>query len=76
MKSLGFKVVTVPASLGANALMYTVRLIAIDVAYQDISLGLLAADAAAETLGVSKLCKCCKAMGRVFSLYFFLIILI
>ena len=54
MKSLSFKVVTVPASLGANALMYTVRLIAIDVAYQGISLGLLAADAAAETLGVSK----------------------
>ena len=54
VKSLGFKVVTVPASLGANALMYTVRLIAIDVAYQGISLGLVAADAAAETLGVSK----------------------
>ena len=54
MKSLGFKVVTVPASLGANALMYTVRLIVIDVAYQGISLGLLAVDAAAETLGVSK----------------------
>ena len=54
MKSLGFKVVAVPASLGANALMYTVRLIAIDVAYQGISLGLVTADAAAETLGVSK----------------------
>ena len=50
VKSLGFKVVTVPASLGANALMYTFRLIAIDVAYQGISLGLVAA----ETLGVSK----------------------
>ena len=50
VKSLSFKVVTVPASLGANALMYTVRLIAIDVAYEGISLGLLAA----ETLGVSK----------------------
>ena len=54
VKSLGFKVVRVTASLGANALMYTVRLIAIDVAYRGISLGLLAADAAAETLGVSK----------------------
>ena len=54
VKSLGFKVVTVPASLGANALMYTVRLIAIDVTYQGISLGLVAANAAAETLGVSK----------------------
>ena len=54
VKSLSFKVVTVPTSLGANALMYTVRLIAIDVAYQGISLGLVAADAAAETLGVSK----------------------
>ena len=54
MKSLSFKVVTVPASLGANALMYTVRLTAIDVAYQGISLGLVAADAAAETLGISK----------------------
>ena len=50
VKSLSFKVVTIPASLGANALMYTVRLIAIDVAYQGISLGLVAA----ETLGVSK----------------------
>ena len=54
MKSLGFKVVTVPASLGANALMYSVRLIAIDVAYQGTSQGLVAANAAAETLGVSK----------------------
>ena len=50
MKSLGFKVVTVPASLGANALMSTVRLIAIDVAYQGISPGLVASNAAAETL--------------------------
>ena len=50
MKSLGFKVVTVPASLGANALMFTVRLIAIDVAYQVISPGLVAANAAGETL--------------------------
>ena len=49
-----FKVVTIRAGLGANALMFTVRLIAIDVAYQGISLGLLAADAAAETLGFSK----------------------
>ena len=54
VKSLGFKVVAVPASFGANALMYTVRLIAIDVSYQGISLGLVAANAAAETLGVSK----------------------
>ena len=54
VKSLGFKVVTVPASLGANALMSTVRLIAIDVAYQGISPGLVAENAAAETLGVSK----------------------
>ena len=54
VKSLGFKVVTVPASLGANALMYTVRLIAIDVAYQGTSQGLVTANAAAETLGVSK----------------------
>ena len=54
MKSLGFKVVTVPASLGANALMFTVLLIAIDVAYQGISPRLVAADVAAETLGVSK----------------------
>ena len=50
MKSLGFKVVTVPASLGANALMFTVRLIAIDVAYQVISPGLVAANATGETL--------------------------
>ena len=50
MKSLGFKVVTVPASLGANALMFTVRLIAIDVAYQVISPGLVAANAAGKTL--------------------------
>ena len=50
LKSLGFKVETVPASLGPNALMFTVRLIAIDVAYQGISPGLVAA----ETLGVSK----------------------
>ena len=54
VKSLGFKVVTVPASLGANGLMFTVRLIAIDVAYQGISPGLVAANAAAETLGVGK----------------------
>ena len=54
MKRLGFKVVTVPASLGANALMFTVRLIAIDVAYQGISPGIVAENAAAETLGVSK----------------------
>ena len=54
VKSLGFKVVTVPTSLGANALMFTVRLIAIDVAYQGISPGLVAENAAAETLGVSK----------------------
>ena len=54
VKSLGFKVVTVPASLGANALMYSVRLIAIDVAYQGTSQELVAANAAAETLGVSK----------------------
>ena len=54
VKSLDFKVVTVPASLGANTFMFPVRLIAIDVAYQGISLGLVAADAAAETLGVSK----------------------
>ena len=45
-----FKVVKVRAGLGANALMFTVRLIAIDVAYQGISPGLVAA----ETLGVSK----------------------
>ena len=50
VKSLGFKIVTVPASLGANALMFTVRLIAIDVAYQGISPGLVAANAAAETV--------------------------
>ena len=50
VKSLGFKVVTVPASLGANALMSTVRLIAIDVAYQGILPGLVASNAAAETL--------------------------
>ena len=49
-----FKVVTVRASLGANALMFTVRLIPVDVAYQGISPGLVAANAAAETLGVSK----------------------
>ena len=54
VKSLGFKVVTVPASLGTNALMFTVLLIAIDVAYQGISPGLVAANAAAETLSVSK----------------------
>ena len=54
VKRLGFKVVRVTASLGANALMYTVRLIAIDVAYQGISPRLVAANAAAETLGVSK----------------------
>ena len=54
VKSLGFKVVTVPASSGANALMYSVRLIAIDVAYQGTSQGLVDANAAAETLGVSK----------------------
>ena len=54
VKSLSFKVVTVPASLGANALMYSVRLIAIDVAYQGTSQGLVTANAAAETLGVSK----------------------
>ena len=71
VKSLGFKVVTVPASLGANALMFTVQLIAINVAYQGISPGLVAADVAAETLGVSKCCKCCKTMGRVFSLSIF-----
>ena len=50
VKSLGFKVITVPASLGANALMFTVRLFAIDMAYQGISLGLVVANAAAETL--------------------------
>ena len=50
VKSLGFKIVTVPASLGANALMFTVRLIAIDVAYQGISPGLVAANEAAETV--------------------------
>ena len=50
VKSLGFKVVTVPASLGANALMFTVRLFAIDMAYQGISPGLVGANAAAETL--------------------------
>ena len=49
-----FKVVTVRAGLGANALMFTVRLIAIDVAYQGISPGLVAENAAAETLGISK----------------------
>ena len=49
-----FKVVTVRASLGANAIMFTVRLIAIDVAYQGISTGLVSANAAAETLGVNK----------------------
>ena len=49
-----FKIVTVRASLGANALMFTVRLIAIDVAYQGISPGLVAANEASETLGVSK----------------------
>ena len=54
VKSLGFKVVTVPASLGANALMFIFRLITIDVAYHGISLGFVAAVAAAETLGVSK----------------------
>ena len=71
VKSLGFQVVTVPASLGADALIFTVRLIAMDVAYQGNSPGLVAADAAAETLGVSKLCKCCKTMRRVFSLSVF-----
>ena len=50
VKSLGFKVVTVPGSLGANALVFAVRLIAIDVAYQGISPGLVVANAAAETL--------------------------
>jgi len=50
VKSLGFKVVTVPASSGADALMSTVRTIAIDVAYQGISPGIVAADAAAEKL--------------------------
>ena len=50
VKSLGFKVITVPASLGANALMFTVRLFAIDMAYQGISPGLVVANAAAETL--------------------------
>ena len=50
VKSLDFKVVTLPASLGANALMFTVRLIAIDVAYQDISPLLVAANTAAESL--------------------------
>ena len=46
VKSLDFMVVTVTASLGANTLMFTVRLIAMDVAYQGISPGLVAADAA------------------------------
>ena len=50
VKSLSFKVITVPASLGANALMFTVRLFAIDMAYQGISPGLVVANAAAETL--------------------------
>ena len=50
VKSLGFTVITVPASLGANALMFTVRLFAIDMAYQGISPGLVVANAAAETL--------------------------
>ena len=59
VKSLGFKVVTVPARLGTNALMFTVRLIAIHVAYQGISPGLVAANAAAETLSVSKWLKYC-----------------
>jgi len=57
VKSLGFKVVTVPASSGADALMSTVRTIAIDVAYQGISPGIAAADEAAETLCVSNCCK-------------------
>ena len=52
MKSLGFKVVIVLASLGANALMSTVRLIVTDVVYQGISPEIVAADAAAEILGV------------------------
>ena len=47
VKSLGLKVVTVPAILGANALMFTVRLIAVDVAYQGIWPGLVAAYVAA-----------------------------
>ena len=50
VKSPGFRVVILPASLGANALMFKARLIAIDVAYQGISPG----PVAAETLGVSK----------------------
>ena len=53
-KKKAFKVVTVRVSLGANPLMFTVRLIPVDVAYQGISPGLVAANAAAETLGVSK----------------------
>ena len=63
MKSLGFKVVIVPASLGANALMSTFRSIVIDVIYQGISPEIMAADGAAETPGVSMMC-----MGRIFSL--------
>ena len=47
VKSLGLKVVTVPAILGANALMFTVWLMAVDVAYQGIWPGLVAAYVAA-----------------------------
>ena len=36
VKSLGFNVLTVPASSGTDALMFTARTIAIDVAYQGI----------------------------------------
>ena len=50
VKSLGFKVVIIPASLGANAVMFTVPLIVIDVAYQGITPLLVVANAAAESL--------------------------
>ena len=53
VKSLGFKAVIVPASLGANALMSTVRSIVIEVVYQGISPEIVAADATGETLNVS-----------------------